>query len=212
MMIPEVCNGQKVRIHALDDDGRPRTYVAQVVDAGSQAWMLDKGTLHVHYSDHLGIDRNRLVVFATSKSPNTWSEVVQQPLPKIAEIPIFTPVHIPSVTTGTLTATRVVIHAENLATALMPEAEKRNGILDTLASTRANLVKLATEVAKKLACANGTVTSVQVFAKLEEMNVDIRSMDKRWMGAVFRADRGWKRVGWDPSGSHSRPVAVWEIA
>ena len=37
---------------------------------------------------------------------------------------------------------------------------------------------------------------------------ELDRIDLRFMGAVFR--KGWRRVGWVPTGSHARPVAIWE--
>jgi hypothetical protein len=89
------------------------------------------------------------------------------------------------------------------------EEEKRDAVLDHLASLRADLVRLAREAALRLAHANGSVTSSDVLRELRATGHGpaIDSVDRRFMGVVFRD--GWERTGWVPDGSHSRPIAVW---
>lgn len=70
-------------------------------------------------------------------------------------------------------------------------------------------VRVATELAIGLARERGSVTSVEVWAELARRGHTLDG-DPRWMGAVFR--RGWRRVGWDITGSHGRPVARWTLA
>jgi hypothetical protein len=94
------------------------------------------------------------------------------------------------------------------------EAEARDAALDMLAAVRCELVMAAREAALQLAAANGRVTSTEVFAKLraEGWGPKIAEADPRWMGVVFRTKAGWERIGWETTGSHKRPVAVWKRA
>ena len=90
------------------------------------------------------------------------------------------------------------------------EREKRDQVLDALAVRRSELVATAREVATSIARERGRVTAPDVFAALRAAGVDLGGHDPRWMGAVF--NRGpWRRVGWQSTGSHARPVAVWEL-
>lgn len=73
---------------------------------------------------------------------------------------------------------------------------------------RPELLDKARKVAVRLARKNGYVTSTQVLSHLDVPE----GVDKRFMGAVFGKKRGWKMVGFDRTGSHRRPVAVWRLA
>ena len=90
------------------------------------------------------------------------------------------------------------------------EAEKRDTALERLEKTRAELIAEGRRVADELAYANGSVTSVEVFAKMRDngWGPDLDDVDPRWAGCLFR--KGWRRVGYEPAGSHGRPVARWE--
>ena len=98
---------------------------------------------------------------------------------------------------------------------LDPEAAERDRVLDRFEWTRVSLVAHAREIARDICAEKGTVTSTEVMAMLRAVaKIDpglARELeaDPRWMGAVFRGE-GWTRVGWTPSGSHKRPVAVWK--
>lgn len=91
------------------------------------------------------------------------------------------------------------------------ELFERDRVLDCLEDVRAELIDAATVAARIICERRGSVTSVQVFRYLRECGYGRRldAVDPRWMGAVFRSGKGWKRVGWDQTGSHGRPVAVW---
>jgi hypothetical protein len=56
------------------------------------------------------------------------------------------------------------------------------------------------------------VTSVEVFAEMRAQGYDtaLDMVDPRWMGAVFREDI-WTRSGFETTGSHRRPVAIWKL-
>lgn len=98
---------------------------------------------------------------------------------------------------------------------LVEEREKRDRALRLHEEKRDALVSLAYCIAVKLAKQHGTVTAPQVFAELAQDPRAVEMMagkDPRWMGAVFRKGKGWRRVGWTEGGSHGRPVAIWERA
>ena len=88
------------------------------------------------------------------------------------------------------------------------EKRQRDEALDRLAQARILLVKRAREVALALYAINPYVTSVMVLKYMEAEGADL-SADTRWIGVVFRAGTGWRRVGWESTGSHGRPVAQW---
>lgn len=71
-----------------------------------------------------------------------------------------------------------------------------------------DLLTQARRVAKRLARKNGYVTSTQVLSHLDVPE----DVDKRFMGQVFGKSRGWRRVGFEKTGSHGRPVTVWSPA
>jgi hypothetical protein len=91
------------------------------------------------------------------------------------------------------------------------EEEKRDAALDALEKARANLISVADGIARGLTATHGEVTSVEVFAEMARQGYGpaMKAVDPRWMGAVFRAEKGWTRKGWRQDGSHGRPVAVW---
>lgn len=91
------------------------------------------------------------------------------------------------------------------------EKRGRDAALDALEDRRADLITTATDIAMAHAIKHGNVTSVDVFDELRKRNTDLGGVDPRWMGAVFREGKGWRRVGWAQLGSHGRAVAVWEL-
>lgn len=103
---------------------------------------------------------------------------------------------------------------EVMAEALVPrkrtEREKRDDVLDALASCREQAVSLAREAAREIVRRHGTVTSPEVLALLRARGHGplLDSIDRRFMGVVF--NKGWERAGWASTGSHARPVAVWK--
>lgn len=92
------------------------------------------------------------------------------------------------------------------------ESAARDEALDRLEEAREALIAEAKKVARTLALQRGRITSVEVFQALRAFGYDeaLDNADPRWMGCVFRGD-GWKRVGWEATGSHKRPVAVWTL-
>lgn len=89
------------------------------------------------------------------------------------------------------------------------QAALNNG-LARVAQGKADLILAAKTVAREIATANHTVTSTEVLATLRQRGYDVDSVDKRFMGVVFRD--GFVRYGWTPTGSHKRPVTVWKRA
>lgn len=92
------------------------------------------------------------------------------------------------------------------------EAEARDAALDRLAESRQTLIALGRGAADAIARERGKVTSTLVFERLREQGHGrlLDGVDPRWIGVVFRA--GWAREGWEPTGSHGRPVAIWRRA
>lgn len=102
---------------------------------------------------------------------------------------------------------------------LLPtQAQLRDQALDTLAEARALLVAAARSSAMMIAMRDGRVTSPEVLAALREGGYahQLDRVDPRFMGVVFRnkkdAPRRWHRLGWENTGSHCRPVAIWGLA
>ncbi len=89
------------------------------------------------------------------------------------------------------------------------EMTMRDEALDLLERTRRGLIDWAKAIAIELFITQGRVTSVMVIEKMRERGIDVDRFDKRWMGCVFRRATGWERVGYEPTGSHCRPVAIW---
>lgn len=92
------------------------------------------------------------------------------------------------------------------------EEEKRDHALDLLRRRRSALVAIGRDVAIEIARQRGRVTSVEVFAQMRAYGYDeeMDNCDPRWMGAVFN-ESIWEREGWEQTGSHKRPVAIWRL-
>jgi hypothetical protein len=97
------------------------------------------------------------------------------------------------------------------------EGQQLDLAIEKLAGAYKALVSRAQGIAREFAKANKQVCSTDVWKKLaEQAEYDdaLKSMlseaDPRWMGVVFR-HRQWFRVGWKASGSHKRPVSIWEL-
>lgn len=92
------------------------------------------------------------------------------------------------------------------------ETAKREYAIDQLKRWRAGLVEIGRETAIRLAQQRSRITSVEVFAELRAQGYDeaLDACDPRWMGAVFNEDI-WVRDGWEQTGSHKRPVAIWRL-
>ena len=89
----------------------------------------------------------------------------------------------------------------------------RDLAIDRLEAKHCALIAIALGYAVAHARRMGSVTSVEVWRLLEldpRAPALVAQADPRWMGAVFRA-KMWRRVGWEASGSHGRPVARWSL-
>jgi hypothetical protein len=99
------------------------------------------------------------------------------------------------------------------------EEEKRDEGIDRVSGKYSDLVAAGFPIALKICAEKGRVTSTEVK---EAMEADPRyatrmawvepggkEPERRWLGQVFRRGQGWKRVGWESTGSHARPVAIW---
>lgn len=88
-------------------------------------------------------------------------------------------------------------------------------ILDTLEGCRAEIIREAKSCAEEFAKKFGRVTSPEVlsFLKVQPFfqRYGIDDVDPRFMGCVFRDRKKWKRIGYENSGSHHRPVSIWKL-
>lgn len=84
-------------------------------------------------------------------------------------------------------------------------------IADHDASRKAEAIRVATYVAKRIALTHGGVTSTEVLRALDERHPEvIEGMDRRFLGAVLIPSKGWVRTGETrPVGSKARHVPVW---
>lgn len=91
------------------------------------------------------------------------------------------------------------------------ERAKRDTALNLLESTRGEIIEAARQAAFDLFQENGRVSAPEVFALMKERGYEdaLSKVDPRFMGAVFRSGGGWRRLGYENKGSHSRPVSVW---
>jgi hypothetical protein len=93
------------------------------------------------------------------------------------------------------------------------EAVKRDEALAKHELHRQDLITAARRIAIEICRAAGEVTSPQV---VEQLNQDptyreqMRKVDKRFMGAVFRSNL-WRRARFEPLGSHCQPISVWKF-
>lgn len=93
------------------------------------------------------------------------------------------------------------------------EAAARDRALDLLEEHRAPMIEMAKMIAEWIAKKKGRVTSTDVICELRARGYGelLDSVDKRFLGAVFRAGKGWKRIGFESTGSHRRPVSIWRL-
>lgn len=99
------------------------------------------------------------------------------------------------------------------------EESKRDDGIDRVSGKYADLVAAAIPIALRICAEKGRVTSVEVGAEMEADSRYAARMawvppgkkepERRWLGAVFRRGNGWKRIGFESTGSHARPVAIW---
>lgn len=73
---------------------------------------------------------------------------------------------------------------------------------------KGQLIAIATKYLWQILRRKGTVTSVEVLARMRASGIDMSGHDPRWIGHAFR-DAGLKRVRFARIGSHGRPVSVW---
>ncbi len=97
------------------------------------------------------------------------------------------------------------------------EADGRDVGLARTGGANHDLIVIAQKIARKIAKANGTVSSPEVWSELWDLAANddglksrLEEADPRWMGVVF-VHRQWRRLRWDSKGSHKRPVSVWEL-
>lgn len=93
------------------------------------------------------------------------------------------------------------------------EEGARDHAIEQLNKWRSGLVEVGREIAIQLARQRGRITSVEVFAEMRAQGYDkaLDAVDPRWMGAVFNEKDVWSREGWEQTGSHKRPVAIWSL-
>lgn len=78
----------------------------------------------------------------------------------------------------------------------------------SVSDIREELIAAARIVAEKIYMAKGRVTGPEVLRALEKSLADkMQRVDHRFVGVVFK--RGWKRIGYENTGSHCRPVSIW---
>jgi hypothetical protein len=96
---------------------------------------------------------------------------------------------------------------------LIAHAAARDRALDLLEEKRSGLVSIAREIALRIAKEKGRVTSSEVISALRDSGYGdaIDRVDKRFMGAVFRSNKGWSRIGFENAGSHRRPISIWRL-
>lgn len=93
------------------------------------------------------------------------------------------------------------------------EKAKRDAALDGLERTRRFLIIEAKRIAHEIAKENGTVTSPRVVRKMLELGYEdeLNSVDRRFMGAVFRDSETWQRIGFENKGSHAGLNSIWKL-
>lgn len=92
------------------------------------------------------------------------------------------------------------------------EGAARDAALANLAAYRGGLCEVGREIAIELAQQRERITSIEVFAEMRARGYDtaLDAVDPRWMGVVFK-EPIWQRRGWEQTGSHKRPVAIWGL-
>lgn len=92
-------------------------------------------------------------------------------------------------------------------------AAARDHALELFETHRSDLVLAAKAIAEQIAREKGRVTSPEIITILRrsELAARIDEVDRRFMGAVFRGP-AWKRIGFESTGSHKRPVSIWRLA
>jgi hypothetical protein len=100
------------------------------------------------------------------------------------------------------------------------EAKKNSGI-EQVSKGYADLIAAGIPIAMRICEERGRVTSVEVEAemlsdsryasRMAEIPVGETTPERRWLGHIFQRG-GWKRFGYEPTGSHGRPVSIWKRA
>lgn len=90
------------------------------------------------------------------------------------------------------------------------KAKKKVTVVTNNPLTREQLIAKAKKIAVKCAAKNGKVSSTDIWAVFQQTKVNTGGNDPRWMGAVFDK-KTWVKTGYEFSGSHGRPVAIWEL-
>jgi hypothetical protein len=101
----------------------------------------------------------------------------------------------------------------------LSEEQKRDEGIDQVSGKYSDLVAAGFPIALQICAEKGRVTSVEVGAAMETDPRYATRMawvapgktepERRWLGAIFRKGNGWKRIGFESTGSHARPVAIW---
>jgi len=98
----------------------------------------------------------------------------------------------------------------------MSEEAARDAALDLLQQARGALVAHAYRVAVSICQQRGVVSATDVWSALEaeaktntQLAYWLSKADRRWMGVVFRPNRGWVEVQRERTGSHKRSVPIW---
>lgn len=92
------------------------------------------------------------------------------------------------------------------------QTKLRDEALDNLEEHRTELIAIGRKIAIQMATLHGRTCGPQVMNEMRKRNVPgIDQVDPRFMGAIFRGGVGWKRVGYEPIGSHGGTVSIWEI-
>lgn len=95
---------------------------------------------------------------------------------------------------------------------LEQETRERDAALNLLEQIREELVVKAKAIAVRIAHVQGRVTSVEVSRELwRDYPEAMQGVDARFLGCVFRDGGQWERLGWESTGSHRRPVAIWRL-
>jgi hypothetical protein len=95
------------------------------------------------------------------------------------------------------------------------QASSRDKVLDIHAQYRAELIEVATGIARELSAASGATCMPRVLRALRERGYGdkLDAVDPRWSGAVLLPSRGWERTGEiTREGSRARPVPMWKVA
>jgi len=94
---------------------------------------------------------------------------------------------------------------------------KLNLEIDILKAYRPELIKIAKTLALIVAKQSGRVSSPQILKMMPEVIQDenlkkaLETDSNCFMGAVFRGNKNFVKIGRENSGSHKREVTVWGL-